>query len=269
MGMVNQLLASEYTGAKFIDELVEVLTMIMAVVGILFILYAVYIAYLFFTASDEGKRKNAKNRLIKVLASVLIVYALAGCLRLIDVNFTSIEKNNTTGNSDGINWDNINYEYSEIPVLEIATATDGVKNLTLYASNLKIKDGATLGGAKFTSFKFVGLDSTDVLTRNAAVTLPTQSEYSITGGGAIFTYHYKVPTIGQGPVDEDGRLSQKTYRLNIKVGSKTETKFVVYATATFEYAGVKDCVVNFFVELKFKSSDVINKQMGNVPEGSL
>ena len=53
MGIVNQLLASEYTGAKFIDGLVEVLTMIMAVVGILFILYAVYIAYLFFTASNR------------------------------------------------------------------------------------------------------------------------------------------------------------------------------------------------------------------------
>ncbi|MBR4418586.1 MAG: hypothetical protein IKT33_01125 [Clostridia bacterium] len=265
MGMVNQLLASEYTGAKFIDELVEVLTMIMAVVGILFILYAVYIAYLFFTASDEGKRKNAKSRLIKVLASILIVYALATCLRVIDVNFTSIEKNNTTGNSDGINWDKINYEYSEIPVLEIST-TD-IKKLTLNAANLRIKGGATLGGAKFTSFKFVGLDSTDVLTRNDAVKKPTDSEYSIIGGS--FIYYYKAPAKGQGPVDENGDMSQKTYSLDINVGNKTETKSVVYATATFEYAGVKDCVVNFFVELKFKSSDVINKNMGNVPEGAL
>jgi len=265
MGIVNQLLASEYTGAKFIDELVEVLTMIMAVVGILFILYAVYIAYLFFTASDEGKRKNAKNRLIKVLASVLIVYALAGCLRVIDVNFTSIEVNNTTGNSNGMNWDKINYEYSEIPVLTIST--DKVYKLTLNAANLRIKGGATLGGAKFTSFKFVGLDSTDVLTKNAAVTKPTDSEYSIIG--ASFIYYYKAPAIGSGPVDEDGRMSQKTYRLNINVGSRVETKFVVYATATFEYAGVKDCVVNFFVELIFNSSDVINKPIGNVPEGAL
>ncbi len=267
MGIVNQLLASKYTGAQFIDGLVEVLTMIMAVVGILFILYAVYIAYLFFTASDEGKRKNAKSRLIKVLASVLIVYALAACLRVIDVNFTSIEQNNTTGNSDGMNWDKINYEYSEIPVLTIGT--DKAYNLNLNAANLKIKGGATLGGAKFTSFKFVGLDSTDVLTKNAAVQLPTDSEYSITGGGAIFTYHYKAPTIGQGPVDENGKMSQKTYILNIKVGSRVYTKNVVYATATFEYAGVKDCVVNFFVELKFNSSDIINNPIGNVPEGAL
>ena len=266
MGMVNQLLASEYTGAQFIDGLVEVLTMIMAVVEILFILYAVYIAYLFFTASDEGKRKNAKSRLIKVLASVLIVFALATCLRVIDVNFTSIEKNNTTGNSDGMNWDKINYEYSEIPVLTIGT--DKVYKLTLNAANLRIKGGATLGGAKFTSFKFVGLDSTDVLTKNAAVTKPTDSEYSIIG--ASFIYYYKAPTTGEGLVDkENGKMSQKTYSLDINVGNKTETKYVVYATATFEYAGVKDCVVNFFVELIFNSSDVINKPIGNVPEGAL
>ncbi|MBO4823153.1 MAG: hypothetical protein J5580_01115 [Clostridia bacterium] len=88
MGITTQLLAS-YSGQQFIKDLSWLVVILVSIAGALCTLYAVYIAYLFFTASDPTKRKAAKDRLIKVVSSALIIFVLAGILRLIDVNFIS------------------------------------------------------------------------------------------------------------------------------------------------------------------------------------
>lgn len=88
MGITTQLLAS-YSGQQFIKDLSWLVVILVSIAGALCTLYAVYIAYLFFTASDPTKRKAAKDRLLKVVSSALIIFVLAGILRLIDVNFIS------------------------------------------------------------------------------------------------------------------------------------------------------------------------------------
>ncbi len=266
MGMVNQLLDGEYTGSTFLLELAGILSLIMTVVGTLFVLYAVYICYLFFTATDEGKRKNAKSRLLKVISSVVIVYIMALSLKLIDVHFTKVEADNVDGGGNGPNWSSTVYEYSEVPVLKLSTTQKN--SFKIDPSKIKIQgNDVILGGAKFTSFKFVGLESTDVLNMNAVAQTPYDSVYSVQNG--VLTYYYQAPAAGQGTETAEGKKTQNTYRMKVKVGSKFETKFVVYAAATFEYAGVKNCVVNFFVELKIDDPLIHNNPIANVPESSL
>ena len=94
MGMATQLL--EYTGNQFVAELSNVVVYICLAAAILSIVYAVYIAYLFFTASDQNKRKAAKDRLIKTLASCLIIFTAAAILKGLDITF-----NGVSGGYDG------------------------------------------------------------------------------------------------------------------------------------------------------------------------
>lgn len=99
MGMTSQLLAS-YTGQQFIKDLSWLVVILVSIAGALCTLYAVYIAYLFFTASDPTKRKAAKDRLIKVASSAIIIFALAGILRVLDVSFVT-QSGSYTGSSGG------------------------------------------------------------------------------------------------------------------------------------------------------------------------
>ncbi|MCQ2382081.1 MAG: pilin [Clostridia bacterium] len=101
MGMTAQLLAGEYTGTQFMKELGNLVVVIVSIAGALMTLYAVYIGYLFASASDANKRKAAKTRLIKVIASSLIIVGLASVLSVINVNFNKVESNNSqSSNSD-------------------------------------------------------------------------------------------------------------------------------------------------------------------------
>ncbi|MBS7400917.1 MAG: hypothetical protein KIG16_00175 [Eubacteriales bacterium] len=95
MGMTTQLLAA-YTGQQFIKDLSWIVVIVVSIAGALSTLYAVYIFYLFMTASDPTKRKAAKDRLIKVFSSTIIIVALAGVLAVLDVIFVT-QKGSYTG----------------------------------------------------------------------------------------------------------------------------------------------------------------------------
>lgn len=92
MGMTTQLLAQQaYTGAQFMKDLGNIVVILVSIAGALMTLYAVYIAYLFWTATDANKRKAARERLIKTVASSLIVIGLAAVLTVINVRFNAAE----------------------------------------------------------------------------------------------------------------------------------------------------------------------------------
>lgn len=128
MGITAQLLEG-YTGTKFMQELGWLVVVIVSIAGALMTLYAVYIGFLFATASDANKRKAAKDRLIKTVASALIVIALSAVLGVINVNFNTVQGNekkitprentvqmrNYTYNGDVIMT--LNYKQEQYPVV--------------------------------------------------------------------------------------------------------------------------------------------------------
>ena len=99
MGMLKQLLAED-SGAKFMSELKWLVVILISIAGSLCILYAIYIGYLFATATDEGKRRTAKNRLFKVISSGLILVALAFCLNVIDLKFSTPDNGESSSGED-------------------------------------------------------------------------------------------------------------------------------------------------------------------------
>lgn len=99
MGMLKQLLAED-SGTKFMSELKWLVVILMSIAGSLCILYAIYIGYLFATATDDGKRRAAKDRLIKVISSGLIIFALATCLNVIDLKFETPNNGESSNGGD-------------------------------------------------------------------------------------------------------------------------------------------------------------------------
>lgn len=92
MGFTLQLLEEKgYTGAQFMKDLGWVVVAIVSIAGAFMTVYAIYIAYLFATATDANKRKAAKDRLMKTVASALIVAACASILAVITVRFDTTE----------------------------------------------------------------------------------------------------------------------------------------------------------------------------------
>ncbi len=98
MGMTLQLL--DKAGDQFKHDLLWLTVIIVSIAGALMTLYAVYIGYLFFTATDANRRKAAKDRAIKVVASTLIVFALVFVLQGIKVSFTDLETEKTAESED-------------------------------------------------------------------------------------------------------------------------------------------------------------------------
>ncbi len=156
MGMKTLLL---YEGKDFIAELSNIVIWLVSIAGALMTLYAVYIGYLFATASDESKRKNAKSRLIKIISSVFIVYALAATLGVIKVEFTDIEK---SANKEEINtdWSTVEFEYRGYVELKVNVEENEryvTKGFTLYPKEIKIIGSETsLSGLKLENFSFTG-----------------------------------------------------------------------------------------------------------------
>ena len=242
MGMMTQLLA--YTGEDFLTDLRFVLFMIFSVVGVLLILYAVYICYLFATASDEGKRKNAKSRLIKVISSCFIIFALLLCLKVIEVHFDTIEVNNTEEGAD-VDWESINYAYDDIPVLSVGSQAS---SFTLDPGKIKIKYDDVIGwtslsGAKITNFKFVGLAVDDVLATNR-IYQQGKPPISVNSSSGTLTYSY---------LALEGSHPLRCYSL-----TESPSTMVVYGAATFNYAGASNCVVNILIDALNRSNiDII------------
>ncbi len=122
MGMTLQLLAENgYKGSQFISDLLWLVVIIVSIAGALMTLYAVYIAYLFFTASDANKRTAAKNRLVKVFATFLIVVALDAILGVIRVEFNSAEGNF----SNNVNTLTATYSLHGVPELQTVPTSNG------------------------------------------------------------------------------------------------------------------------------------------------
>ena len=98
MGFTNQFLADG--GAEFLSGLKWLIVVLVSIAGSFCVIYAVYIGYLFATATDDGKRRAAKNRLIKVVSSGLIIVGLALCMNAIDVTFSSPVTENNNNEDD-------------------------------------------------------------------------------------------------------------------------------------------------------------------------
>lgn len=109
------LLLADYTGEMFQTDLLQLISYIAMFVGVLMTLYAVYIAYLFATASDDGKRRSAKARLIKVLASVLIVAGLVSIIQMLDIRFNNIDLPNSGKGEDDVNITSYDFWYDGEP----------------------------------------------------------------------------------------------------------------------------------------------------------
>ena len=217
MGMIKLLLAQQaYTGDKFKSDLSFLIVVLVSLAGALMTLYAVYIAYIFATATDEGKRRASKERLLKVLGSALIIYALAATIQVINVNFNNVKVNdpaNDAGNNQ-VSGRNV-YEYTEIP--SFTRLSPGQPSEVVFSTNkIRIKDGTTVSGAKFLDCKVEGLDG----------------NYTVSSNGSSITYKVTCP-------------SSLTVFTKAQGG---ETLYVLYASASFSYNGDVE-TVNFCVRV--------------------
>jgi len=170
MGMLSQLLTEVNDGGtKFVDGLKWLVVVLVSIAGSLCILYAIYIGYLFATATDDGKRRAAKDRLIKVLSSLLIIFALAMCLTVIDVKFTT-PKQDGGKTDEGTSLDDLqsvevgDFYYSVAIGAWFLSPYYGQSNagLTLRPENLKVRGGSKINDfdsskVKFTDLSLVGL----------------------------------------------------------------------------------------------------------------
>ena len=164
--MILQLLTekSTYTGEKFIADLGTLVIWIVSIAGALMTLYAVYIGYLFATASDETKRKAAKERLIKTIASSLIVIALASILSVIKVTFDTVE-----GRVDEIDVFVGQYTYSGQPGISFS----GVKYIA--SKNVYGSDGSITLDPKniLANGKKLVSDSSQIIFTECEITSPS------------------------------------------------------------------------------------------------
>ena len=138
-----QLLA--YTGADFKRDLGNLTVIIVGAAGAMMTLYAIYIGFLFATASDPNKRKAARERLIKTVASALIIIGLASVLGAINVRFNRVEGNVSGTNGGGNGNYSSQYMYSgsiEMPLYNIGNkyVTGSFK---IYSTNIK-SDGKNI-----------------------------------------------------------------------------------------------------------------------------
>ena len=79
MNKLLKPLEDPFTAAELTDMISKINTVITAALGLLtagVVILAVFIAFKFFTADDEGKRKNAKNQLIYCIIGIVVLVAL-------------------------------------------------------------------------------------------------------------------------------------------------------------------------------------------------
>lgn len=227
MGIMTQLL---YTGEDFIAELSNILVWIISIVGVLMVLYAVYIGYLFATATDESKRRAAKSRLFKILSSVLIVYALAACIKVIDVNFSKVEKSKDDGET--INWTEIEYEY--VGQLQLKLQSGQSNPLVVRPFDLRVKDGeAALTNVEFTNFTFMGTAASKLAEIMATPTGPVIER----GSNGQLTYNFTCKNISEMTTITASRFDEST------------GKYYIQVLATFNYGNYTGCSVYFDIEV--------------------
>ena len=71
-------LSSGATGdlSKIVDTIESVITAALGIVTAGVVILAIFIAFKFFTADEEGKRKNAKSQLIYAIIGIVVLLAL-------------------------------------------------------------------------------------------------------------------------------------------------------------------------------------------------
>ncbi|MBO4726652.1 MAG: hypothetical protein J5598_03585 [Clostridia bacterium] len=171
--MTTQLL---YSGSDFMKDLGWLTTIIVSLAGALMVLYAVYIGFLFATASDANRRKAARERLIKVMASAFIIIALAALLGAINVRFNTIKddvgnEENTIDNESEFkkftDRENDGWAYSEKVTVELNTGGSGFNStvrgeFTLSTEQLTYK-GVSVDNYLFNFCRIIGpIETEDV-----------------------------------------------------------------------------------------------------------
>ena len=145
MGFTLQLLEEKgYTGAQFMKDLGWVVVAIVSIAGAFMTVYAIYIAYLFATATDANKRKAAKDRLMKTVASALIVAACASILAVITVRFDTTEGSieGPQGGEIGSMVSGITYGENPYLSIDAVVNTDGGPASLVLKGNFNINSRA-------------------------------------------------------------------------------------------------------------------------------
>ena len=154
MGMIRQLLEND-SGAEFLSGLKWLIVILTSCAGSFCVLYAIYIGYLFATATDASKRSAARNRLFKVISSLLIIVALAFCMNAIDVKFSTPVADDAEGGETGDLFEGMTgvgggfiYSHWETPKFQIAK--DNIAKIEInykyICQNKKAIDGSKFGG---------------------------------------------------------------------------------------------------------------------------
>lgn len=238
MGMIAQLLEGKaYTGTQFMTDLRWLTLILVSIAGALMTLYAVYIGYLFATATDEGKRRAAKNRLFKVLGSALIIFAMAAVLKTLDIKFTEVEENNSNGALGSIDWSKVDYEYAGS--LSLTMKLTEKYSLTLQPGSVRMKDSTQgLGNVKFTGFAI----TTSGWPGNAFAKMGSAIQME-SSGALTYNYMCEIPA------------GQDVLTVNVleKEGSSS---YYVEGRASFEYGNTKGCSVSFYIAVSKDSEKI-------------
>ena len=241
MGMTTQLL---YSGADFMKELGWLTTIIVSLAGVLMGFYAVYIGFLFATASDANKRKAARERLIKVMASAFIIIALAALLGAININFSKIKTDNnnksvedrySSGNLKGWNYSEnveMNLGYKNNPIgYGGYTSPEFSGNFKISMANFT-KDGVKIDADEY---EFGGCEVTEPSSFNNI--LPGDQIIEISDDGKTLQYNFKGTMVNYKTLSSDG----KHYILvKVTIGSKNSNdelhsvNMIVYLTGRVE-----------------------------------
>jgi len=199
MGMTNQLLAD--SGATFMAELKWLVVILVSIAGALCVLYAVYIGYLFATATDEGKRRAAKSRFIKVLSSALIIVAMAFALNAINLRFDTPDNggNGTDPDNllDGVQQAGTGFIYNKYDTPKIWIQAEKQVEVTIYAQYIEAGVGKKYNIAKFGGFTDFRFDVSESGFTNCYEDGPV---VEIKNNGSTLVYHF------QPPAQEDGEV---------------------------------------------------------------
>ncbi|MDR0383827.1 MAG: CHAP domain-containing protein [Christensenellaceae bacterium] len=87
----------EFDGSGLLDVLMYVFIAIGALAGV----YAAYLGFLMGTATDESKRKAAKDRILKVLSSVMCIIVLSVILGTVRFQLSTVEGEKDNGDDGG------------------------------------------------------------------------------------------------------------------------------------------------------------------------
>ena len=74
---VTSITTSDTAGLKtMIENVKSVVSVALGIITLVIIGFAIYLAIKFFTAEDDGKRKNAKQQLVYAIIGIVIMIAL-------------------------------------------------------------------------------------------------------------------------------------------------------------------------------------------------